>query len=104
MKRYAFSSLLEILEVSPSFIKRLEKAEIIIPVVEGNKTFYTEHHMRKLLLAKELKEMGINLAGIEVILDVSERMLTMRKEAGETLYRLLKLIHENTIKENKRRR
>ncbi len=104
MKRYAFSSLLEILEVSPSFIKRLEKAEIIIPVVEGNKTFYTEHHMRKLLLAKELKEMGINLAGIEVILDVSERMLTMRKKVDETLYRLLKLIHENTIKENKRRR
>jgi hypothetical protein len=60
--------------------------------------------MRKLLLAKELKEMGINLAGIEVILDVSERMLTMRKEADETLYRLLKFVHENMIKENKRRR
>jgi MerR family transcriptional regulator/heat shock protein HspR len=104
MKRYAFSNLIEILEVSPSFIKRLEKAEVIIPVVEGDKTFYTEHHMRKLLLAKELKEMGINLAGIEVILDISERMLTMRKETDKMLYRLLQFIHENMIKGNKRRR
>ncbi|HEY7535508.1 MAG TPA: MerR family transcriptional regulator [Thermodesulfobacteriota bacterium] len=104
MKLYAFSTLIQVLEVSPSFIRRLEKAEVIIPVVEGSKTFYTEHDMRKLLLAKELREMGINLAGIEVILDMSEHIQTIRKETDEILYNLLKFIQQNIKEENKRRR
>ncbi len=95
MKRYSLKALVEILEVTPSFVKRLEEAEIILPTVEGDETFYTERDVRKLLLAKDLKEMGVNLAGIEVILDMSDRMLTIRKEANETLHRLLKYISEN---------
>lgn len=95
MKRYSLKALVEILEVTPSFVKRLEEAEIILPTVEGDETFYTERDVRKLLLAKDLKEMGVNLAGIEVILDMSDRILTIRKEANETLHRLLKYISEN---------
>jgi MerR family transcriptional regulator/heat shock protein HspR len=95
MKRYSLKALVEILEVTPSFVKRLEEAGIILPTVEGDETFYTERDVRKLLLAKDLKEMGVNLAGIEVILDMSDRMLTIRKEANETLHRLLKYISEN---------
>ena|ERR1700752_5142370 len=95
MKRYSFRALIEILEVTPSFIKRLEKAELIQPTIEGDEIFYTERDIRKLLLAKDLKEMGVNLAGIEVILEMSDRMITIRKEADETLYKLLKYISEN---------
>ncbi|MGH7801898.1 MAG: MerR family transcriptional regulator [Thermodesulfobacteriota bacterium] len=103
MKRYSFSTLIEILEVTPSLIKRLIKAELILPMVEGEETFYTEHDLKKLLLARDFKEMGINLAGIEVILEMRERMLTIRKEADEILYSLLKYIDENIKKQNKRR-
>jgi len=103
MKRYSLSTLIEILEVTPSFIKRLEKAELILPVVEGEETFYTKHDLKKLLIARDLKEMGINLAGIEVILEMRERMLTIRKEADEILYSLLRYIDENIKKQNKRR-
>src|SRR3989304_5889787 len=102
MKRYSLSTLIEILVVTPSFIKRLEKAELILPVVEGEETFYTKHDLKKLLIARYLKEMGINLAGIEVILEMRERMLTIRKEADDILYRLLKYIYEN-IKKDRRR-
>lgn len=102
MKRYSVDTLIEILDVRPSFIKRLEQAEIILPMVQGKETFYPEYDIGKLLLAKDLKEMGINLAGIEVILEMRERMLTIRKEADDILYRLLKYIYEN-IKKDRRR-
>jgi MerR family transcriptional regulator, heat shock protein HspR len=95
MKRYSLRALIEILEVTRSFIKRLEEAELIQPTTEGDEIFYTERDIRKLLLAKDLKEMGVNLAGIEVILEMSDRMIMIRKEADETLYKLLKYISEN---------
>lgn len=103
MKRYSFGTLIKILEVTPSFLKRLERAELILPMVEGEETYYTELDLKKLLLARDLKEMGINLAGIEVILEMRERMLTIRKEADEILYSLLRYIDENIKKQNKRR-
>lgn len=95
MKRYSLGALIEIFEVTPGFVKRLEEAELILPTVEENEIFYTERDVRKLLLAKDLREMGVNLAGIEVILDMSDRMLTIRKEADKTLHKLLKYISEN---------
>jgi MerR family transcriptional regulator/heat shock protein HspR len=95
MKRYSLKALLEIFEIAPGFVKRLEEAELILSTVEEDEIFYTERDVRRLLLAKDLREMGVNLAGIEVILDMSDRMLTIRKEADETLHRLLKYISEN---------
>ena len=95
MKRYSLKALIENVEITPGFVKRLEEADLILPTVEGDDIFYTEHDARKLLLAKDLREMGVNLAGIEVILDMSDRMITIRKEVDETLHRLLKYISEN---------
>jgi len=97
MKLYSLRSLIEIVGVSPSFIKRLEETELIYPIEEEDGVFYTERDLRKLFLAKDLKEMGINFAGIEVILDISDRMFTMKKEADEILYKLLEYVDENII-------
>jgi len=95
MKLYSFRSMLEIVGVSPSFIKRLEDAEVLYPMEEGNEVFYTERDMRKLFLAKDLHEMGVNFAGIEVILEISDRMLSMKRETDDVIYKLFKYIDKN---------
>lgn len=95
MKLYSFRSLLEIVGVTPSFIKRLEEAEVLYPMEEGNEVFYTERDMRKLFLAKDLREMGVNFAGIEVILEISDRMFNMKKETDDVIYKLFKYIDKN---------
>jgi len=46
--------------------------------------------LRKLFLAKDLKEMGVNLPGIEVILEISDRMFKMGKETDDVIYKLFK--------------
>jgi DNA-binding transcriptional MerR regulator len=97
MKLYSLRSLIEIVGISPGFIKRLEETELIHPIVEKDGTFYTERDLRKLFLAKDLREMGINFAGIEVILEISDRMFAMKKESDEILYKLLKYVDQNII-------
>ena len=43
--------------------------------------------------------MGINFAGIEVILEISERMFEIRRETDEVIYRLFKHIDKNISEE-----
>jgi DNA-binding transcriptional MerR regulator len=95
MKPYSFRSLLEIVGVTPSFIKRLGEAEALYPVEKGNEVFYTERNIRKLFLVKDLQEMGVNFAGIEVILEISDRMFNIRKETDYVIYKLFKYIDKN---------
>ncbi len=57
MKRYSLRTVIEVIGVRPSFIKRLEDAEIIFPIIEENETFYTEEDLRKLSLARDLMDM-----------------------------------------------
>ncbi|MBI2485696.1 MAG: MerR family transcriptional regulator [Deltaproteobacteria bacterium] len=92
-------SLIEIVGVTPSFIKKLEETELIFPIFEEDEPFYTERDIRKLFLAKDLEEMGINFAGIEVILEISERMFEIRRETDEVMYRLFKYIDKNISEE-----
>ena len=92
MKLYSYRSIIEIVGITPKLIKKLEEAEVLYPMVENNEIYYTEREMRKLFLAKDLKEMGVNFAGIEVILEISDRMLKMRKETDDVIYKLFKYI------------
>jgi len=59
-------------------------------MAENNEIYYSERDLRKLFLAKDLKEMGVNLPGIEVILEISDRMFKMRKETDDVIYKLFK--------------
>jgi len=78
--------------ITPTLIKRLEEAEVFSPMAENNEIYYSERDLRKLFLAKDLKEMGVNLPGIEVILEISDRMFKMRKETDDVIYKLFKYI------------
>jgi len=82
MKPYSYRSIIGIVGITPTLIKRLEEAEVFSPMAENNETYYSERDLRKLFLAKDPREMGVNLPGIEVILEISDRMFKMRKETG----------------------
>ena len=95
MKLYSLRSLIEIAGVTPGFVKRLEETELIFPTFVEGEPFYTERDIRNVFLAKDLREMRINFPGIEVIIEMSERMLEIRRETNEVIYRLLKRIDKN---------
>ncbi|MFQ5787989.1 MAG: MerR family transcriptional regulator [Thermodesulfobacteriota bacterium] len=95
MKLYSYRTIIEIVGITPTLIKRLEEAEVLFPMVEDNEIYYTERDIRKLFLAKDLQEMGVNLAGIEVILEISDRMFNMKKETDDVIYKLFKYIDKS---------
>ncbi len=92
VKEYSFKMVIETLGIEPDFVETLEKEDIVVSKRRGKGVFYTEWEVRKIALARDLWEMGINLAGIDIILDMSERINQMRKEIDELLYGICKYI------------
>ena len=95
MTLYSLKSIAGLVGVTPNFVRRLEEAEVIFPITEENELFYTERDIRRIFLAKDLQEMGVNLPGIEVILEIADRMVTLRSETNDVLCKILKQFNKN---------
>jgi MerR family transcriptional regulator/heat shock protein HspR len=75
--------VMESLQVDARFLKELEEEEIICPILDKDPSskMFTQSEMEKLRLAKLLvHEMGVNLAGVEVVLGMRHNMIEMRKQ------------------------
>jgi len=92
MKLYSYKTIIEIMGITPTLAKGLEDAEVVFPMIENDEIYYAHRNVRKVFLAKDLKEMGVNLPGIEVILEISDRMFRMREETDDVMHRLFKYI------------
>lgn len=80
---WTVTEVVELFQVEESFLADLEEEEVICPICRDeplNKLF-TPSDMEKLRLAKTLVEdMGVNLAGVEVILRMRQNMVEMRRQ------------------------
>ena len=60
-------------------LRSYERIGLIIPGrSQGNIRFYSRENIDRLLHIKSLLELGVNLAGVEMILKVSEQMAEMQ--------------------------
>ena len=88
-EKYTLKQLSEITGLSPSFIKLLEEEDILSPERRGRRKFYGEDDLEKLRFIRFLKcDMGVNVAGIEIILNMREKMERMVKEQEKFLKEL----------------
>lgn len=85
---WTIREVVEIFEVDEGFLRELEEEEIVCPSCPedpSEKVFYLSE-MEKLRIAKILsEEMGVNLAGVEIILRMRQTMFEMRKQFDEIL-------------------
>jgi MerR family transcriptional regulator/heat shock protein HspR len=85
---WTLTEVVETFEVDEGFLSELEEEELLCPVCrEGSpaKVFRTQE-LEKLKLVKALVEdMGVNLAGVEVVLRMRQMMFDMRKQFDEIL-------------------
>jgi MerR family transcriptional regulator/heat shock protein HspR len=94
---WTITEVVEILEVEESFLAELEEEEVICPVCrdEPPKKLFTPSDLERLHLAKALVEdMGVNLAGVEVILRMRQNMVEMRRQFDAILEDLAQEIQE----------
>src|SRR5262245_60135989 len=90
---YMISSVSETYQVHPQTLRLYERVGLLKPSrTEGNTRFYTDEDLERLETILNLtRDLGINLAGVEVILNMREKMDKMRKELED----LVQYVHEN---------
>ena len=87
---FMISVVSEMLGIHPQTLRLYEREGFIKPRRSGGNTrLYSEEDVEKLELVLRLtRELGVNLAGVEVILSMREQMEQMQREMEETVGQL----------------
>jgi MerR family transcriptional regulator, heat shock protein HspR len=82
---YMISAVAESYSIHPQTLRLYEREGLLKPSrSEGNTRLYTEEDLERLELILNLtRDLGINLAGVEVVLNMRRRMEEMQKELQE---------------------
>src|SRR2546422_3060840 len=92
---YTISAVAAMYEIHPQTLRLYEREGLLKPSrSRGNTRLYAEEDLHRLEIVLSLtRELGVNLAGVEVILSMRERMEALQKEFNE-LFRYIQLHFE----------
>jgi MerR family transcriptional regulator/heat shock protein HspR len=84
---YMISSVAESYQVHPQTLRLYERLGLLKPSrSDGNTRLYTDEDLQRLEVILTLtRELGVNLAGVEVILNMREKMEKMQQQAEEMI-------------------
>ena len=79
---YMISSVAEMYGIHPQTLRLYEREGLLKPSrTEGNTRLYTDEDLQRLEFILSLaRDLGVNIAGIAIILQMRERMEAMQKE------------------------
>ena len=91
--RYIISIAADMLGVHVQTLRYYERAGVIEPSrSRGNRRLYSQEDIERLRRVKTLMEdLGVNLAGVEVIMRMGQRMVEMEREIQELEERVKRL-------------
>jgi MerR family transcriptional regulator, heat shock protein HspR len=91
---YMISAVAESYGIHPQTLRLYERQGLLKPSrSDGNTRLYTEEDLERLELILNLtRDLGVNLAGVEVVLNMRRRMEEMQKELQEFIEYLEKEI------------
>jgi MerR family transcriptional regulator/heat shock protein HspR len=81
------SSVAESYQIHPQTLRLYERLGLLKPSrSEGNTRLYTDDDLQRLEVILNLtRELGVNLAGVEVILNMREKMEKMQQQVEEMI-------------------
>ncbi len=81
-KTYTISAVAELFEIHPQTLRLYEREGLLKPSrSDGNTRLYEDSDLERLDVILSLtRELGVNLAGVEIILNMREKMEQMQKE------------------------
>jgi MerR family transcriptional regulator, heat shock protein HspR len=79
---YMISAVAELYNLHPQTLRLYERVGLLKPSrTQGNTRLYTKEDLERLEIILALtREMGVNLAGIEVVLNMREKMFEMQRQ------------------------
>lgn len=103
-KYYLISDVAEKFGVHPQTLRLYEREGLLVPIrSEGNTRMYDEEALKKLKIILTLtRELGVNLAGVEVILNMREKIIKMQKDFSLILEKVREdILKKKVISEEK---
>jgi MerR family transcriptional regulator/heat shock protein HspR len=94
---YMISAVAEQYQIHPQTLRLYEREGLLAPSrSEGNTRLYTDDDLERLeVILKLTRELGVNLAGVEIILNMREKMAGMQRQIEEFVFTLN---HEFTVR------
>ena len=82
---YMISAVAEQYDVHPQTLRMYEREGLLKPSrSDGNTRLYTDEDLERLeVILKLTRELGVNLAGVEIILNMREKMEAMQRQIEE---------------------
>jgi MerR family transcriptional regulator/heat shock protein HspR len=82
IKTYTISAVAEIYDIHPQTLRLYEREGLLKPSrSDGNTRLYEDSDLERLEIILSLtRDLGVNLAGVEIILNMREKMDAMQKE------------------------
>ena len=82
---YMISAVAEQYQIHPQTLRLYEREGLLKPSrSEGNTRLYTDQDLERLeVILKLTRDLGVNLAGVEIILNMRERMEEMQRQIGQ---------------------
>lgn len=82
---YMISAVAETYDIHPQTLRLYEREGLLTPSrSEGNTRLYTQEDLERLeLILNFTRDLGVNLAGVEVILNMRQRLEEMQREMQE---------------------
>ena len=86
-RRYSISVVAEMFEIHPQTLRTYEREGLVQPArTGGNTRVYSQEDVERIeLILRLTKELGVNLAGVEVILNMRDRMEAMQRQVNGLL-------------------
>ena len=96
---YMISAVAELYEIHPQTLRLYEREGLLRPNrSEGNTRLYSEEDLQQLEIILTLtRELGVNLAGVEVILNMRRRMESLQSEVAS----LMAFVRDEILKDDR---
>jgi MerR family transcriptional regulator/heat shock protein HspR len=90
-RRYTISVAAELVNVHQQTLRHYERLGLVEPLRgKGEIRYYSPQDIERIQQIRRLvEELGVNLAGVEVILNMRDQMERMQRESAETIKTLL---------------
>jgi len=103
---YHISSVAKMYNLHPQTLRLYEREGLLSPSrSEGNTRLYTEGDLRQLeLILNLIRDLGVNLAGVEVVLNMRKKIEQMEEEVNRFLEYITKEFFQGREDEIEKRR
>jgi len=95
---YLISVAAKICDMHPQTLRMYERLGLVTPVRIGSKNrMYSDADVEKLKQIQRLtQDMGVNLAGVDIILDLLEKINKIKLEHSQEVDRLKRILQEQS--------